>query len=136
MQINTLFNLLLASYHPAVRVGVVASSHGVRAGWQRRRRTGLLLSRPVTHTHTQARHTHVHTHTLTPHNQFLQVYSYTTALTLERDIDVAYRESQNPACMSLRRNFIRISSVMNHDLRTSIYHKNPYISYEPKLTRS
>ena len=27
-------------------------------------------------------------------------------------------------------------NVMNHDLRTSICHKNPYISYEPKLTRS
>ena len=43
-------------------------------------------SGPAPHTHTQARHTHTHTHTLTSHNQFLQVYSYTTALTLERDI--------------------------------------------------
>ena len=43
-------------------------------------------SGPAPHTHTQARHTHVHTHTLTSHNQFLQVYSYTTALTLERDM--------------------------------------------------
>ena len=42
-------------------------------------------SRPAPHTHTQARHTHVHTHTLTPHNQFLQVYSYTTRSILERD---------------------------------------------------
>ena len=27
---------------------------------------------------------------------------------------------------------VRRMRVMNHDLRTSIYHKNPYISYEPK----
>ena len=60
--------------------------YGVWPRWERRRRAGLLLSRPATRTHTQARHTHVHTHTLTSHNQFLQVYSYTTALTLERDM--------------------------------------------------
>ena len=45
-------------------------------------------SGPAPHTHTQARHTHVHTHTLTPHNQFLQVYSYTTRSILERDIRI------------------------------------------------
>ena len=72
--------LLLAANLPAVRVG-----HGVWPGWERRRRAGLLVAdRPHTRTHRHA--THIHTHTLTSHNQFLQVYSYTTALTLERDM--------------------------------------------------
>ena len=71
--------LLLAVNLPAVRVG-----HGVGPGWERSPGRSA-CSRPAPHTHTQARHTHIHTHTLTSHNQFLQVYSYTTALTLERD---------------------------------------------------
>ena len=77
---NSDHKLLLAVNLPAVRVG-----HGVGPGWERGRRAGLITSdRPHTRTHRHA--THIHTHTLTPHNQFLQVYSYTTALTLERDI--------------------------------------------------
>ena len=72
-------NLLLAVNLPAVRVG-----HGVGPGWERSRRAGpLVADRHHTRTHRHA--THIHTHTLTSHNQFLQVYSYTTALTLERD---------------------------------------------------
>ena len=55
-------------------------------------------SGPAPHTHTQARHTHTHTHTLTSHNQFLQVYSYTTALTLERD--TLKEEESCSACAS------------------------------------
>ena len=81
MQIRTpITKLLLAVNLPAVRVG-----HGVGPGWERSRRAGLLVAdRPHTRTHRHA--THIHTHTLTSHNQFLQVYSYTTALTLERDM--------------------------------------------------
>ena len=48
-------------------------------------------SRPAPHTLTQARHTHTHTHTLTSHNQFLQVYSYTTRSILERDKSLKMR---------------------------------------------
>ena len=59
--------------------------HGVWPGWERRRRAGLLVAdRPHTRTHRHA--THIHTHTLTSHNQFLQVYSYTTRSILERDM--------------------------------------------------
>ena len=76
---NSDHNLFLAVNLPAVRVG-----HGVGPGWERSRRAGLLVADwPHTRTHRHA--THIHTHTLTSHNQFLQVYSYTTALTLERD---------------------------------------------------
>ena len=72
--------LLLAVNLPAVRVG-----HGVGPGWERSHQAGLLVAdRHHTRTHRHA--THIHTHTLTSHNQFLQVYSYTTALTLERDM--------------------------------------------------
>ena len=67
--------LLLAVNLPAVRVG-----HGVGPGWERSRRAGPLAA-DRHHTRT---HRHV-THTLTSHNQFLQVYSYTTRSILERD---------------------------------------------------
>ena len=65
--------LLLAVNLPAVRVG-----HGVGPGWERSRRAGPLVA-DRHHTRTHRHVTHTHTHTLTSHNQFLQVYSYTTA---------------------------------------------------------
>ena len=75
-------NLLLAVNLPAVRVG-----HGVGPGWERSRRAGLLVAdRHHTRTHRHATNIHTHTLTLTSHNQFLQVYSYTTRSILERDM--------------------------------------------------